>query len=430
MEFNKILEGNAFRRAIDIPEGSISMIMTSPPYWGLRDYKTEPQIWGGNDECKHNWVGYRVKGQSGGISSKLNIKGQENFQRVPDAVVMNCTKCFAMKCELGRESHPSLFVHNLCDVFEALKPCLADWGSLYVNLGDTYYGGGQGIGSNLNKDRSQPLKPTARGKGFPAKSLVGIPAMFQLEMCNRGWLLRNTIIWHKPAPMPTSARDRFTIDFEYVFFFVKQKNYWYRQYLEDAKEQNPLCNHKFGGNKAPGYGNLNYSGKDYVPKSIDGKVKRNKRTTWDINTASFKGKHFAVYPLELCEVPIYCSCPDRICTKCGKPVSYKRVTKSVVTRLVKFGNKNAKRQYASAPERNITVDFGVQEVKCDCNAEFVPGIVLDPFFGRGTTGKAALLQEKRFLGIELLKKNIDIADEYLRSELPYYDREEDDVCEV
>lgn len=433
MKNNKILVGNAIDIAKTLDKESVSMVMTSPPYWGLRDYKTDQVIWDTHGECDHEWETQTVKGISGGKeSSKVKIKGEENFQEVADSYFYQCKKCHASKCELGREPTPQLYIKHLCDIFDAIKPAIAEWGSLYVNLGDTYYGGGQGGGSGLHKkDRDYVHVPNARNSAFPSKSLVGIPFMFALEMISRGWLLRNTIIWHKPNPMPTSARDRFTVDFEYIFFFTKRKDYYYRQYLEPAEEQNPLQGGKYGGNKYPDSGTSSgiYSGKEYEAFVVDGVVYRNKRTTWTINPSQFKGKHFAVYPEELCDIPIYCSCPDRICTKCGKPVEYERISINVPTRSDSDSTKSGQSEYAVSGERNITIDTGFREKYCDCKSTFKPGVVLDPFFGRGTTGLVALRQGKEFIGIDVKQEHKELADEFIRLTFPQYD-EDDDIDEI
>lgn len=394
-----ILQGHVLDVIDQIEDGSVSMVMTSPPYWGLRNYGDHRVLWGGDNSCKHEWVEYVVKGISGGTKSpKVKVKGEENFQITKDGMVGECIKCGAMCCELGREPLPEIYIDHLCDIFDAIKPKLADWGSLYVNLGDTHYGGGQGEGSNLNRKTAMSVyNPTARNKIFPAKSLSMVPFSFAKEMEQRGWILRNVIPWHKPNPMPFSGKDRWTVDFEYVFFFVKKKNYYFFQQLEKAHEQNFRVQPKYGGNKAEGYGNPTYSGKKYEATVMNGTVVRNARTVWYLPTANSRENHFAVYPEELCRAPISASCPDEVCTKCGQPV-YKEWKREEV-------------EYEPGKYYwNIT---GVKHTYCECNAPFKTGVVLDPFFGRGTTGKEAMNQGKDWIGIELSKEYVKIAKKYL-----------------
>jgi site-specific DNA-methyltransferase (adenine-specific) len=353
----------------------------------------------------------------------------ENFQEVPDTYASICGRCGALRCELGREPTPQLYIKHLCDIFESLKPALADWGSLYVNLGDTYFGGGQGEGTRINAGRDSPAIPNARNILFPSKSLALIPYIFAYEMVyNRGWILRNVINWHKPNPMPTSAMDRFTVDFEPLFFFTKQRYYYYRQYLEVANDQSPSENILYGGTKYPdsGTSSSTYSGKPYVPfNDAEGVVYRNLRTTWDINTSASKDKHFAQYPEKLCQFPIYCSCPAKICTKCGEPVTYERIKRTVSTRNPSEDMKTAQNQYATSPKHYIPIDYGIQEVRCSCYAPFVSGVVLDPFFGTGTTALVALKQHKQFIGFDIKQEYANLADEKIRRTFPNYDKEDD-----
>jgi len=189
-------------------------------------------------------------------------------------------------------------------------------------------------------------KPKDYGN-IPSKCLVMIPQRFAIEMCNRGWILRNVIIWHKPNCMPSSVKDRFTVDFEYIFFFSKKKKYYFEQQLEKTitNDKNIRDRDSTKLNNTPGrtrMGGLTKNDYDF----------KNKRTTWRICPKPFKEAHFAVYPEELCETPIKAGCP-------------------------------------------------------------VGGIVLDPFFGAGTTGLVALKQNKKFIGIELNKEYIKIADKRL-----------------
>jgi site-specific DNA-methyltransferase (adenine-specific) len=212
-----------------------------------------------------------------------------------------CSKCSAWRGELGGEPTPELFISHLCDVFDQVKRVLKTFGTCWINIADSY----------SNKD------------------LVGIPEMFALEMKSRGWIRRNTIIWHKPNAMPRSVRDRFTEDFEYIFFFTKSKNYYFEQQIEPysqsyQKEQrapgyvrqheyenskynkhhfNPTMP-KFGGKKHLGYGNPIYSGKEW--KLGKG---RNKRSVWRIPVGNFKGEHFATFPKALVETPVKAGCP-------------------------------------------------------------------------------------------------------------------------
>ncbi|KKL24858.1 hypothetical protein LCGC14_2411090, partial [marine sediment metagenome] len=188
-----------------------------------------------------------------------------------------------------------------------------------------------------------------------------------IEMVNRGWILRNTIVWHKPNCMPSSVKDRFTVDFEYVFFFVKNKKYWFETQYEphQTQENRPdgiVREREFGyDTKYPEVRGFKTKPNIEQPQTPQkhgqdinyGEQGRNKRCVWKISPRPFKEAHFAVYPEELCETPIKAGCPEG-------------------------------------------------------------GIVLDPFFGAGTTGLVALKQNKKFIGIELNPEYIEIAKKRLK----------------
>ena len=206
----------------------------------------------------------------------------------------------------------------VCHVFDEIKRVLTLDGTCWVNLGDTY---------------------------SREKSLCQIPSRFTIEMIDRGWILRNEIIWHKPNCMPSSATDRFTTDFEKLFLFVKSPKYWFQQQLE------PALMNRWGGNKFVPKQHYNYKNqaavkvraRDMMPEQ------RNKRCVWSVPTRPLKEAHFASYPEKLIEIPIKAGCP-------------------------------------------------------------VGGIVLDPFFGSGTTGVAAKKLGRGYLGIELNPEYIEIAN--------------------
>jgi len=264
---------------------------------------------------------------------------------------------YGVEGQLGLEPTFDEYISKLCDIFDEVKRVLRDDGTCWVNIGDTYYGGGFGQSSDLSKTKQGTNRGTAnldsrdklRGirknlsKDISTKSLTCIPMRFAIEMVNRGWILRNTIIWHKNSCMPSSVKDRFTVDFEYLFFFSKNKNYYFEQQLEPTKTKDRIIrdrdktklNNTPGRSRMAGLKTNNYDHK-------------NKRTTWTINPKPFKEAHFAVYPEELCETPIKAGCPKG-------------------------------------------------------------GIVLDPFFGAGTTGLVATKQDKKYIGIELSKEYIKIA---------------------
>lgn len=360
---NKVIQGDCLEVLKTLPSESIDCAVTSPPYWALRDYGVEGQ--------------------------------------------------------LGLEPTFQEYITKLCDIFDEVKRVLKKEGTCWVNLGDTYFGSGAGTQKNLpevsaskevyklpyqafkkrkTKKDSKQLDTQFRtrkryccecGKEFIAyphqyfcgascsgvdntpriikgipenKSLLQIPSRFAIEMSNRGWILRNEIIWHKPNCMPSSVKDRFTVDFEKVFFFVKSKKYWFetqyephltqesrpdgivrnREYGYDSKlnamnKKEYSLRQKRGGEKNPDYRNPNG---------------RNKRAVWTITTKPFKEAHFATYPEKLIEPMIKAGCPEN-------------------------------------------------------------GIVLDIFMGAGTTALVAKKLGRNYLGIELNPEYIEIINKRL-----------------
>jgi DNA modification methylase len=231
-------------------DGKARMCVTSPPYYGLRDYG-----------------------------------GEEN--------------------QIGQEQTPDQYIENLIQVFREVKNVLKDDGTLWVNLGDSYYnyrpGRGQGLVKQTVSNTKQDLPDVCprRGNRLPGlkeKDLIGIPWMFAFAMRADGWYLRQDIIWHKPNPMPESVRDRCTKSHEYIFLFSKNKKYFYDN--EAIKE--PA---KDWGTRDRTNGKYHNEGTGLQPHSGLSKSypTKNKRSVWSVTNKPYKGSHFAVFPPDLIE---------------------------------------------------------------------------------------------------------------------------------
>lgn len=299
-----LIQGDCIEKLKELEEKSVDCLVTSPPYWALRDY---------------------------------GVKGQ-----------------------LGLEPTFQEYINKLCDIFDEVKRVLKDEGTCWVNIGDTYSatrwtGNGKGQPMNKFKDGHRDINP-AKKSGLEDKTLCGIPARFMIEMINRGWICRNEIIWHKPNCMPSSVKDRFTVDFEKIFFFTKSKKYYFETQYEPLSESSLKDFNARKTFRNKGSNNV-YAcpgeGRDrrefYRPE-----LGRNKRCVWKVTTKPFKEAHFATYPEKLIEPMIKAGCP-------------------------------------------------------------AGGIVLDPFFGAGTTGVVAKKQGKDFIGIELNEEYIKIAEKRIKS---------------
>ena len=258
-----------------MPDESIQSVITSPPYYGLRDYGTGKWI-GGDVNCPHKRttkIGKTVKTITGhqGMYDQGSVVGDAIYKSV-------CPKCGAVRDDqqLGLEETPELYISSLVSVFAEVHRVLRNDGTVWVNLGDTY------------------------GK---EKGLIGIPWKFAFAMQEFGWYLRQDIIWHKPNPMPESVKDRCTKAHEYIFLFSKNKSYYFDN--EAIKEPCKYPNDDRGsrGDARRGTKMNSMSGKNGL--------KKNKRSVWTVSTKPYKKAHFATYPIDLIEPCVLASCPPQ-----------------------------------------------------------------------------------------------------------------------
>lgn len=279
----------------------VQMCVTSPPYFGLRDYGVGGQI--------------------------------------------------------GNEETPQEFIDNLVEVFACVWDILADDGTLWVNLGDSYANHSSQASNNGRAGFGNPREKVVNriGNGYKQKDLMGMPWRLAFALQDFGWYLRQDIIWHKPNPMPESVTDRCTKSHEYIFLLTKNQKYYFDHEaikedsvdIESTSKRYEKNFNAFNGGMETGAISRN---NPTAKLEFDGK--RNKRDVWTINTKSYKGAHFAVYPEELIEP----------CILAGS----------------KAGD-----------------------------------IVLDPFFGSGTTGAVAQKLGRKWVGCELNKNYEKLQNERL-----------------
>jgi len=319
---NKIIQGNTLDILKQFPDECIDCVITSPPYWSLRDYGSETEvIWDGKEDCEHKWIEERTeRPNSGGgrtewAKEKLATKGTDNYSEYTnygDRATYSkfCIKCGAWNGQLGLEPDFNLYIKHLIQIFNEVKRVLKKTGTLWVNIGDTYY---TKSGSNFEHDnKCNNIKDKMQGKKpLQSKCLCQIPSRFSIAMTDNGWILRNEIIWFKRNCMPSSTKDRFTVDFEKVFFFVKNKKYYFEQQYESLKEIS-IKRAEYGwhgkkllnGKSYNGLSDMEKMGERFAP--IQG---RNKRCVWDIPTQSYNESHFATFPEELVKPMIMAGCP-------------------------------------------------------------------------------------------------------------------------
>ena len=313
MSEQKIIIGNCLEVLREMPDESVDVCVTSPPYWALRDYGSDPVIWGGHTDCEHEWVEHKESAR-GGCAPNANVganrDGKSNNRGHP-SFSNYCTKCGAWKGQLGLEPSPLEYIEHLMLIFDEVKRVLKPSGACWVNIGDTYattsgfVGDTKGVQRSLDSLMSAKMIREGLSRSeFPQKTLCQIPSRFAIAMTDHGWILRNECIWRKENPMPTSTRDRFTVDFEKFFFFVKSPKYYFKQQFETMKQ--PTAKARFGHQKM-GNNNGTYSGRMYDATDLEG---RNARTTWTINTQASPLEHCAMFPKELIKRPIDACCPE------------------------------------------------------------------------------------------------------------------------
>jgi DNA modification methylase len=341
-----------------LPSKSVNCCVTSPPYWGLRDYQTG--TWeGGDPNCPHMRT---TKISKDTVTGHKAMHEQGNV--VGDAIYRStCPKCGAVRkdSQLGLEETPSQFVNNLVQVFREVHRVLRDDGTLWLNLGDSYYNyraDGKQVKQTVSSTRQDfpESSPHRANKidGLKQKDLIGIPWRVAFALQNDGWYLRQDIIWHKPNPMPESVKDRCTKSHEYIFLFSKNKNYYYdNESIKEKATDWGTRDRTDGKYHNEGTGLQPHSG---LEKSYETK---NKRSVWTVTTKPYREAHFAVFPTELIEPCVKAGCPEE-------------------------------------------------------------GTVLDPFGGSGTTGLVADRLGRNAKIIELNKDYIELANNRVMNDAPLF----------
>lgn len=391
MEINKIYQGNSLEVLESFEDNSIDCVVTSPPYWGLRDYGTASWIGCNDINCDHKIPKTEFDPKNPECSSHVSRFNREK-----------CFKCGAKRVDLqlGMESTPEEFISKLWRLFYEVKRVLKSEGTLWLNLGDSYYNNYGGGSSSCSTGNKEALKQKGRSNkpkhpNYKIKDLCGIPwkVAFMLQepdykcehcswvgkfnqvkiavdtycpICGNviikedGWYLRQDIIWNKPNVMPESVKDRCTKSHEYIFLLTKNKKYYfdYKAIKEPATSS--------------------YKSSDFIPKSkkdsmikgikssdlllneapeADDLIKgtRNKRSVWNVSTKPFKESHFATFPEKLIAPCILAGCSEN-------------------------------------------------------------GKVLDPFFGAGTVGVVSKKLNRNYVGIELNPEYIKMAENRIKND--------------
>ena len=384
----KILTGDCLKVLPTLESESVQSCITSPPYYGLRNYGVDLQI--------------------------------------------------------GLEPSPEEYVEKLVAVFREVKRVLRDDGTLWLVIGDSYWGGRGKSGYELpeeaearrakgktfqtahNVPGNRDMRPTdGKHPVIKPKDLIGIPWMVAFALRNDGWYLRADIIWHKPNPMPESVTDRPTRSHEHIFLLTKSARYYYD--ADAIREKSKWVDSdgrpidSWGRTieiKTSGNGQTSRGGTG-VPQTLGANVmdgKRNKRDVWTVSTSSYPEAHFATFPPKLIEPCILAGTSPKACEHCGAP--WKRVTETIgLPRNDKrtHSTKEQRQGKTPAPEpvkggntSPIVTTMGWHPT-CDCeNTGAGRCIVLDPFAGSGTTGAVSIKHGRSFIGVELNPKYVEM----------------------
>lgn len=361
----RILTGDAREQLRALESESVHCCVTSPPYFGLRDYGHDDQI--------------------------------------------------------GLEATPEEYVSALVAVFAEVRRVLRPDGTLWCNLGDSYAARARGSDrgwersrlsnpGSLQKAQAASLRGTGerhrgKGSGIKEKDLIGVPWMVAFALRTDGWWLRQEVIWHKRAPMPESVLDRCIRAHEQVFMLSKGPRYFY--------DAHSLCEQDAGVASGNGFGRperLSYVD-DGTPRGSDEQwlPGRNRRSVWTLGPEPFPDAHFAVMPTALATDMVLAGTAPCVCSSCG--ASWTHI---IERRRMLDGEHPVERAWGSPedpyrlPANGIghwritteTLDCG-WEPSCSCGAQAAPAVVLDPFAGAGTTGIAAVRHGRAFIGIEI-----------------------------
>lgn len=362
MDFSKsqILQGDAMEVLKTLPAESVHCVITSPPYYNLRDYGTASWEGGDGSSCNHSEselrLGANLAASSASTRGGAKKIAEAGFIQYKDV----CAKCGATRADkqIGLEKLPDCLAwarfESPCDdcyvcvmrkLFAKLWRVLRNDGTVFLNLGDSYASKAGGYDTAGSRGTSAKISPKTQAavlkhklrkppQGLKEKDLMMIPARVALALQSDGWLLRQDLIWHKSNPMPESVTDRCTKSHEYIFLLTKRPKYYFdneairQPYAEKTKTT--------WGNRFQGHGDeTGFIAAENWANSVENHQphfsgKANKRSVWTVATKPFPDSHFAVFPPELIEPCILAGTSEYgACADCGAP--YERIIEKKLT---------------------------------------------------------------------------------------------------
>jgi DNA modification methylase len=381
---NTILAGDVLDRLRGLPDGCVQTVVTSPPYWGLRDYGVPGQI--------------------------------------------------------GLEPTPAAYVARMVEVFREVRRVLRSDGTCWVNLGDSYASAWPApntrrniIGNPMSGGKRGPQRQSKLADALKEKDLIGMPWRVAFALQADGWYLRSDIIWNKPNPMPESVTDRPTKSHEYIFLLSKRATYYYdadavrEPQVEPDRGRNPIALRGGTG----GSGGL-VSGRNAAFREMDqdgakrvyNPAGRNKRSVWTVATEAYPDAHFATFPRKLIEPCILAGSSPQACETCGAP--WRRVVEAIGGTIGKSWHDhnddlgagqrvalNGLTRVGDAPGYARIERGWRPSCRCEVNTGAARSLVLDPFMGSGTVALVARSWQRDYLGIELNPAYIEMAQRRL-----------------
>jgi len=441
----QLLVGDCLETLKTLPDCSVQCCVTSPPFYGLRDYGTAK--WeGGDPECDHN-----PQAPDGGDRTDRTLPlGRGGVYK------NTCKMCGAVRkdSQIGLEETPEAYVAKLVAVFQEVKRVLKDDGTFWLNLGDSYNGSG-GAGGDYapgGLKEGQPKYPGRHISALKPKDLIGIPWMVAFALRADGWWLRSDIIWAKPNPMPESVTDRCTKSHEYIFLLTKSARYYYdAEAIAEPANYDGRKDEQFKG-AIKSYDGVMPNGQPQSfaqngharwNKNSEGVRIRNKRDVWTVTTKPYREAHFATFPPDLIEPCILAGTSEKgECPKCGK--AWKRVVEKAGEPPIDVFTNTNKPQDGKVSVNKTGMGMGQKyqdwkdehpsrttgwQPQCDCVDDIdihnpegplvpVPQTVLDPFSGSGTTGAVSIKHGRNYVGCELNPSYIDMTNRRLAKVQP------------